>query len=142
MRKTLLVCLLGLVLISGVGCANAATGRAFNAVSPEANQAVIYVYRPNPTYVGSAVVLNITVDNEKIGGLKNGGYLFKVVPPGKHAVACKTETTAEVPVEAAAGKSYYIEAAVEMGLFVGRPKLTMVPEETGKLAILSTKLSE
>jgi uncharacterized protein DUF2846 len=128
-----------LVLAALTGCA--ASGPPFQAVSPPPEQAVIYVFRPSASYVGSGIGLDILCDGQKVGTLLETGYVYTVVPAGRHTITCQTESLAQVPFQAEPGKSYYIQADVEIGIIEGRPKLTMVPEETGKLAILSTKLS-
>ena len=126
-------------LVSAVGCA--ATGPAFKPVNLSDRQAVVYVYRTGNSYEGSFVMPEVKVDGEKVGALKNNGYVYKVLDAGNHEVTCSTETTAKVPFTAEPQKSYYIESGIQMGLFVGRPRLVMVPEETGKLAILGTRCS-
>lgn len=128
---------LGFLSLVGVGCS--ASGPAFEPVTLQGEQAVVYVYRPGQSYAGSAVILPVKVDGEEVGGLINNAHTYKVLSPGKHEVSCCTEAKATVPFEVQSGRSYYIEAEVEMGLFLGRPKLTMVPEESGKLAILGTR---
>ena len=120
------------------GCS--ASGPQFKAADLQSDQAVVYVYRNTHTYMGSGVMLNVKCDEQKAGTLINGGYVYRVLSPGEHVVTCTTEATAKVPFKAEAGESYYIEAEVEMGLFIGRPKLTMVPKEQGSLAILGTRL--
>lgn len=135
-RALAAIALLGMVC---VGCG--ASGPAFKPVVIGESEAAIYIYRPGSGYVGSGVMLSIECDKRKIGTLKTNGYVVAVVPPGRHAISCATETKSEVPFQAESGKSYYIEAEVQMGLFIGRPKLTMVPREQGELAILGTKYS-
>lgn len=123
--------------LAAIGCS--ATGKPFTPVEVQQDRAVVYVYRLGHDYNTSMVVPEVRVDNEKIGGLRNNGYLYKVLSPGKHEVTGTTETKSSVPFEAAPGKAYYIEAEIQWGFFTGRPKLVMVPEETGKLAILGTR---
>ena len=123
--------------LTAIGCA--ATGPQFEPVILSENQAVVYVYRPGQDYVGSAVAPNIMVDGERVGRLKNNGYSYKIVTPGEHEVSCTTEVTSKVPFEAAPLTSYYIEAEIQMGFFMGRPKLIMVPADVGSLAIKGTK---
>jgi hypothetical protein len=135
--KNIPVVLVGLSLVLVAGCA--ASGRAFEPISVKNDESVVYVYRPTHSYAGSAVSLPIRVDGEHIGRLPNSGYVYRLLTPGRHVVSSSTEVKAEVPFEAEGGKAYYISAGLEMGYFVGRPNLTMVPEEQGKLAILGTK---
>jgi hypothetical protein len=127
-----------LILLGLAGCA--ASGPPFHAVALQPTQAVIYIYRPQVGYAGSAIGLDILCDGKRVGTLCDNGYIYAVVSPGQHTVNCQTETLSQITYDFEAGKSYYIEASVVLGFFEGRPKLTMVPEDTGKLAILSTNL--
>lgn len=137
-NDALMALVVGVAVTAMVGCS--ASGPMFEPVALQATEAAIYVYRPGHNYMGSGVVLGIKIDGQTVGDLKNNGYVCRVVAPGRHEVKCTTEVTRTVPFQADSGTSYYIEAEVQMGFFVGRPKLTMVPEEHGQLAILGTKL--
>ena len=117
-----------------------AAGPMFTPAVTQADEAVIYVYR-HGEYTGSAVTLKIDVDDERAGELKPNGYLYKIVPPGPHMVSCKTESKSAVAVDAEPGQSYYIEADVVMGFWVGRPKLSMVMPQIGRANIGGKKLS-
>jgi hypothetical protein len=132
---------IGILGICFMFCGCTANGNNFKPLTLENNSSVIYVYRNNPSYEGSGVTLKIDVDGERIGGLKCGGYLYKVVSPGEHKVSCKTESESSVLVDLKAGEPVYIEAEVVMGFFGGRPKLEAVPEITGKSGISGTKYS-
>jgi hypothetical protein len=137
-KNHLTVLLAGIVLAGVIGCS--ASGPTFEPVSLQGREAVVYVYRSGHNYMGSGVVLRIKVDGETTGGLKNNGYVYQIVSPGKHEVKCTTEVTRSIPFEAEPGESYYVEAEVQWGFFIGRPKLTMVPKDQGQLAILGTRL--
>jgi hypothetical protein len=128
-----------LLAITGLGCA--AGGPPFHAVSARADQAVIYVYRPSTDAMGSGMALDMSCDGQKFGSLRWSGYVAVVVMPGAHHISCQIESPAEVNFVAEAGKSYYIQADLQGGIILYRPQLTMVPEENGKLAILSERES-
>lgn|ERR1700722_10040164 len=123
-----------------IGCE--ADGSPFHAVLAPPNMSVIYIYRPSGSYYGSGVALDIKCDGKKFSTLQESGYTYALVTPGPHTISCETETKSEIPFTAELGRSYYIDAEVEEGFFVGRPRLTMVPEDTGKLAIPSTRQSD
>lgn len=124
------------VLFLSVGCQQ---GKPFQAVIPPFGKSVVYVYRTQTGFQGSAVTLAVKCDGQKFGEVQNASYVYAIVPAGKHVISSKTETTSEIPFDAMSGQSYYITADVEWGFWVGRPRLVMVPEEQGRLAILSTK---
>jgi hypothetical protein len=128
--------LLFALLFESVGCAQ---GQPFVAIPPPIGKSVVYVYRNSTGYQGSMVSLAVKCDNEKFGEVQNASYVFIAVPAGHHVISSETETKSEIAYDFVAGQSYYITADVDWGFWVGRPRLVMVPEETGKLAILSTK---
>ena len=109
-------------------------GSSFQEANLAPGQAAVYAYR-HSSYQGSAVTLNITIDGKEIGGLKPNGYVYGIVTPGKHMVACKTESESTVEITAKPGESYYIECDVVLGFWVGRPKLTMVAPDIGRANI-------
>ena len=131
-----------LALAAAVFSGCSASGPMFREVALQNQDSVVYVYRPSGSFRGSAVGLTIECDGKKLGYLWNKGYLYKLITPGHHVVSCSTEQKSEVPFEAKPGKAYYIEAEVELGYFIGRPKLIMVPNEKGKLAILGMRHSD
>lgn len=130
-----------LLLCCLIGCESTPKGPKFPPATVAPGQAVIYVYRPSPSYFGSALAIEVKCDGKRIGAVQKTGYISTVVAPGIHRVSAKTEIESEVIVDAKAGQSYFIEMDVHFGAWVGRPQLTPVPEETGQLAIQQTKLS-
>lgn len=138
-RKTSMTITATLLLLSVAGCG--ASGPFFQPAAINENVAAIYIYRPGMNYVGSGMILIVRCDGEKVGTLKPNGYLATIVSPGHHVISCATETKTQVPFDAEAGESYYIEMGIDMGLFMGRPRLIMVPPETGQRAILGTRYS-
>jgi len=133
MLTRLVPALVFLCLLIGLGGCDA-SGPRFREVPLDSGQATIYAYR-HTGYGGSAVTLDISIDQKPVGGLKPGGYVYGVVTPGKHMVTCSTESESAVEIDARAGQSYYIEGEVVMGFWVGRPKLTMVAADIGRANI-------
>jgi len=129
------ILLLAMLVLAGCG----APSKPFQAVPPGPGQATIYVFRPSQSYYGSAVGLDVLCDKTKVGTVNAGGYVWKQVNVGHHLISSATERSVEIPFDAEDSRSYYIQADVEPGFWMGRPKLVMVPEEQGKLAILSTR---
>ena len=73
------------------GCA--ASGQPFSGfITPQKGNGSVYVYRPE-AFVGGAVGFNIKADDEPIGILRNGGYLYKELPTGTHFLSATTELT-------------------------------------------------
>jgi len=138
MHKSLLAVVLAAISL-GLGCQNNNTDPPFHEVLLAPNESVIYVYRLSNSYEGSAIDPPIVCDGKIIGYLRERTYLYAIVPPGAHIISSKTETESVVHVLTEAGKSYYVEGEVEMGFFEGRPRLTQVPEDIGKLAIVEMR---
>ena len=79
--KKLAITLLSMFLVSCM-----ATGPAFNSLQPEQSDLVsLYILRQS-AFAASAYCPPVTIDGEKIGCLKNGGYIRKYVSPGLHEV--------------------------------------------------------
>lgn len=58
---------------------------------------------------------------------------------GLNTLWAKTESKSEVPIDIEFGKTYYLRCEVTMGALVGRPKLELVDNKTGKLEFESFK---
>lgn len=127
---------LAVIAFLGIGCAQ---GRPFQAINPPPGLATVYVYRLTTGYVGSGVNLTVKCDGEPFGQVNNDGYVWRFVSAGRHTISSETESKSEITYDFVPGKFYYIEATVHLGFWIGQPRLVMVPEEQGKLAILSTK---
>ena len=64
------------------GCT--ATGDRFSGLeSPKEDQSIVYLMRKSK-FSGGAYCPPVTIDAEKIGCLKNGGYLLVRIEPGVH----------------------------------------------------------
>lgn len=81
--------------------------------------------------MGMAVGFGVREGDRKIGGLPNGSYFVFQTAPGTHTFSASTEVTKTVTVNVKAGQTYYIQGSLGMGAFVGRPELTIVPEQQG-----------
>ncbi|MFC4699807.1 DUF2846 domain-containing protein [Glaciecola siphonariae] len=79
-----------IVLLSFILSACAARGQPFqNLVEPAAGNAVIYLMRDS-SFVGGAYCPNVEVNEEKVGCLKQQGFIRIEVPAGNHKVCfCK-----------------------------------------------------
>jgi hypothetical protein len=126
-QKYLLIALLIPLL---AGCF--ASGPKFSSITLRDDQAVVFVYRPSRNQMGSTVGLNIKVDGKSIGTLLDNGYLQEIITPGKHEVSTATEITETVTFVAEKSKAYYIKAGFEQGVFIDRPVLKLMSDESDK----------
>lgn len=97
----------------------------FSRVNPPDGKAVIYVYRQGELDE-SAVTFYISVDDQRIAGLRPNKYLYQVVDAGRHTVSCQTESESSVTLNARPGASYYIRAGISEGQWMGRPRLMLM----------------
>lgn len=124
-----------LVLVIG-GCAN---GMDYRPVELRENEAVIYVYRPRAS-LAVEVIPGIAVDGENLGDLQAGEYVYKRVLPGNHVVTGKTIIGHNVPIEADAGKIYYVKVDMTPGGLIVGPNIRKVDDYTGRTEIRKTQL--
>lgn len=95
--------------------------------------ATIYIYRPR-NYVGSIINYNIHLNDTVVCRIKNNTkYAIKVFKEGPSDLWAETEQKRKVHLDIKFGQSYYLKCGVTMGLFAGRPDLTLIYPEQGKL---------
>ncbi|MDK2122643.1 DUF2846 domain-containing protein [Parachitinimonas caeni] len=127
-----------------VGCASVPMGdpakdAELKKFSSKPEVAGVYIYR-NESF-GGAVKMDVAVDGKELGSTAAKTYLYTEVAPGKHTVTSKAENTAELTLDAVAGKLYYVWQEVKMGVMSARSKLSLVDEETGKKGVNESKLA-
>ena len=113
----------------------------FTQPQTSASQALVYFYRPGK-FAGGAVNYYINDNVVPIGALKSGSFFYYLADPGNHVFWSETEEKSSVQISAIAGETYYVEGGVRMGVWIGVPSLTLVPEQIGKTAIQKLKYVE
>lgn len=109
--------------------------------APVANKAGLYVYRN--TFVGQALKKAVSLDGKLIGQTANKVYFYKPVDPGQHVLSTESEFgDNSLKFEASAGKNYFFEQYIKMGVFVGGANIRMVTEDEGKKAISECSLAQ
>lgn len=82
---------------------------------------------------GFAIGYNIYFDDSLICRSKNKWKTTVALKiHGEYRLTAKTEAKEELIIAIEPGKNYYIRCSVAMGFAVGRPKMELVDEETGK----------
>jgi len=109
-------------------------------LAPIENKAIVYILRP--TSFGSAIRMNVHCDSTLIGTTNANSYLYLIVDPGNYLIRSKAENKSELPVTVEAGKIYYIEQSVKMGIVYARANLLLVDEEKGKKFMKKCKLAK
>ena len=130
LRSTIALALVAVIsLVSG--CASV-TRQATNVFpDPKPDKGLVYFYRESKI-LGMAVSYNVKEGDTVIGALAHGTYFFVFADPGKHTYTATTEATSSRTLDVEAGKTYYIEASVEMGLLAGHPALKIASDAEAK----------
>lgn len=96
-----------------------------------ADYAIINVYRPSGQ--GALISYDLHLGDSTICRVSNNFCeSIKINKNGLNSLWAKTETKSEVPINIEFGKIYYVRCSVTMGAFVGRPKIIIVDNATGK----------
>jgi hypothetical protein len=131
---------IGILAVSTLftGCASVKKQATNLYPTPPDDKGLVYFYRESK-FVGGAVSYNIRENDQIVGAIANGTYFFLFPTPGEHTYSAATEAASARTLTVEAGKTYYIECGVEMGLFAGRPSLKIVAEAEGKSVIPSLR---
>ena len=132
------VMMVALVLLTDCGGSKSAVSKSANvsAQSPEYQLtddcALLHIYRIG-TMKGAAVSYDLHLDDEVVFRVKNKTKTtLKITSEGLKTLWAKTETKVELPVDVKFGNEYYIQCSISFGALVGRPKLELVDNKTGK----------
>ncbi len=109
--------------------------------APKDGMAGLYIYRDS--MLGAALKKDVWVNDECVGETAPKVFFYKEVEGGKkHKVSTESEFSPnDLFVETEAGKHYFIEQYIKMGVMVGGANLELVSEEQGKKAIKPLKLA-
>ena len=102
------------------------------------DKGLIVFYRENK-FSGGAIKFNLHHDGKPIGALKNGTMMTLFLEPGDHTFSSKVISEDSLRIAVEAGKIYYVEGTVQMGIFAGRPHLASVSESKAKKALKKIK---
>jgi len=109
--------------------------------APPAGKAGLYVYR-NSSF-GGALKKTVSLDGTAIGTTARKTYFYKVIAPGSHTLATESEFGDNtLPLQAEAGKNYFVRQYIKMGVFRGGANIEMVSEEDGKREVLECDLAQ
>jgi hypothetical protein len=78
-----------------------------------------------------------------IGETAPNTYFYKEIAPGEHQLSTESEFSENnITLKAEAGKNYFVQQYIKMGVFVGGANLKMVPEEEGKIQVRKCGLAK
>ncbi|WP_415909814.1 DUF2846 domain-containing protein [Oleiharenicola sp. Vm1] len=131
--KIVLIVVAAFAALLEVGCASV-TRQATNVYpEPKPDKGLVYFYREKK-FMGAAISYDITErpSNKVIGAIANGTYFFYDADPGSHTFVASTEADSSRTIQVEAGKTYYVECGVEMGVLAGRPALKIASDAEAK----------
>lgn len=100
--------------------------------------AILNVYRSSG--VGALVNYKLRLGDSILCKVKNNfKTTLHIKREGMNTLWAKTESKVEIPVNFEHGRIYYLRCGLKMGAFVGRPKLELVDNITGKLEFKTIK---
>ncbi|MEG0194095.1 MAG: DUF2846 domain-containing protein [Stenotrophomonas sp.] len=109
---------------------------------PEEGKAGVYVYRNS--FIGQALKKDLWIDGECLGETANKVFFYTLLSGNQeHAISTESEFSPnDIKLLVEAGKNYFIEQTIKMGVFVGGAKLTVVPEAEGRRQVAQLKLAQ
>jgi hypothetical protein len=95
------------------------------------SQSTVIFYRQD-RFSGCAVKYYINDGNKTIGALKNDSYFIYKTDPGGHYFWAENEKISSVRLDCDPSEKYFIEGTVSMGMWMGNPELSLVPDSVAK----------
>jgi len=135
----MLLCLLIFLGCSAVGKAPLEMDQKAKEIVPPEGKALVYIVRP--TTLGTAIKMGVTCDGKYIGGTGGGRYIYTIQDPGSHVFVSKAENTSELPIVLEAGKTYFLEQKVKMGIIKARNNLERLDDAEGNAKLGQCSLS-
>jgi hypothetical protein len=106
---------------------------------PPAGKAMVFVVRP--TMLGNKIQTKLAVDGDWKGANRGNNYFFFEMDPGEHYVCSKAENRSTLVWKAEAGKTYYLQQKVQMGMMKARNSVKELDAADGQKALAKCHLS-
>jgi hypothetical protein len=97
----------------------------------------IYFYRIKQ-FTGSALEPTVFCDEKELARMDNGRYFVVTLEPGKHTCRMGDKQTG-FELDMKPGEEYYAKVSIEMGVFKGRGRLTLLAKEQGAFELKKVK---
>lgn len=109
---------------------------------PDEGMSGVYVFRKNSP-AGAALKKDIWINGECLGESARGVFFYRQVEGGReHEIATESEFSPNViNLTAEAGRNYYIEQYIKMGVFVGGAHLRQHDEASGQREISKLEMA-
>jgi len=138
-RITSLGAVLALTACSTAKIADPAEDQRLRTMAPPEGMALVYFVRPSS--LGSAIKMGVTADGVPIGSTHGKRYIFATLKPGKREFVSTAENKDELVLVVEAGKTYFIEQKVKMGIIAARNQIERLEEADGRQKLAKCKLS-
>ncbi len=106
---------------------------------PPTDKALIYVMRTS--MLGYKIDSKVAVDGKWMGVNRGKTYFYFTVEPGERYFCSESENQDYLALNVEAGKTYYLQQQVEMGVWKARTNLRVMTEEHGKKKLEEVHLS-
>jgi hypothetical protein len=113
----LLVLMAALVMVN---CGLWAMKTSNTKPDPKSNPDMATLVIMRTTSYGYAASVSNYLDGKLIGQTKGKSYFITEIPPGKHSIICKNENMRPHFIDFEAGKVYYLQQAIYMGVWGAR----------------------
>ena len=101
-------------------------------VLSDVDYAILHVYRFGGG-TGAMVNYDLHLGDSVICRVQNNyKTTIHIKKDGLNTLWAKTESKSEIPIDIKIGATYYLRCSVAMGAFVGRPRLKLIDNKTGK----------
>ncbi len=104
-----------------------------------ADKALIYVLRPS--MLGNKVQSKLAVDGDWKGVNRGNNYFFFTLEPGEHDFCSLAENHSLLTLKVEAGKTYFVQQHVELGMMKARNEITLMTDEDGQNKLASAHLA-
>jgi Protein of unknown function (DUF2846) len=104
-----------------------------------ADKAVLVVVRP--TMLGNKVQTKFAVDGKWLGVNRGDNYFIVTLDPGTRQLCSQAENEAKTILNAEAGKIYFVQQHVKVGILKAENSLEILDEEKGRTALAKCHLS-
>jgi hypothetical protein len=115
-----------------------------NSLHPQVNQvnqenqdskpkpATLYIYRPG-SFIGAVISYELYKGDQVICRIRNNSRCqIEIEEEGLIELWAKTEKKKTIHIYIVPGQSYYLKCGTAVGVFVGRPEMTIISAEQGE----------
>lgn len=103
------------------------------------DKALIYVIRS--AMIGYKIHSKLAVDGKWMGVNRGKTYFYFTLEPGEHYFCSESENQDYLALTVEAGKTYFLQQQVEVGLWKARTNLVVMTEEQGRKKLEDVNLS-